>query len=437
MRKLRLIAALLFTVFLMSGCTVLSFDSNDIMCPPKATGSKVKIQELIDNEAGTEYVLKYPKYGTNKSSIIIYDIDKDGSEEAIAFYYTLSDNSIHILFVKETDDNFKVVDNIVCEGNYIDRVDFLDIDGDSVCEILIGYSIATVSQNYISIYRFSDTVTKLNTSSSYSTLVTGDFNHDNNDDILLMSLYSGDNSAQAKLMVYDNNGGLSELGQTELDSDVTKYAYTQYGQLSFDIYGAVIDGVNSTGEYTTQIIYYDASLAKLVNPLYVYSGYAKTRRSTQVCSLDIDSDGIIEFPVCSEMHYTQNEDLDYVARQVQWNEYKFDQMTSFVKETVIICSNDGYMFSIPDKWENSVTARYDINNREMTVYEWEYVDGEPKMTNKLLTIKAYNKLDYDESKTAYAQITSTSTSVYTYSIPIENNYMSITDDEVLSSFSLI
>ena len=47
------------------------------MHPPKATGTKAEIQEVIEANAGEDYVLDYPKSGNNRSAITMYDLDGD------------------------------------------------------------------------------------------------------------------------------------------------------------------------------------------------------------------------------------------------------------------------------------------------------------------------------------------------------------------------
>ena len=69
MKNFKAILAVMLTLVL-SGCTAFSFDGSAIMCPPKATGSKAEIQKLIDKQTKGDYTLKYPKNGTNRSSIV-------------------------------------------------------------------------------------------------------------------------------------------------------------------------------------------------------------------------------------------------------------------------------------------------------------------------------------------------------------------------------
>lgn len=432
-----MVAVSLLLSFVLSGCSALSFDASDIMSPPKATGDKAEIQKLIEHESTGSYTLQYPKNGNNRSSIITYDYDNDEVDEAIAFYCEKDSEDVHALFVEHKDGKYVVLDNIVLSQTYVDLVDFADIDGDKLDEILIGYGNATSSQNALSIYSYKDKVEKLDAACSYTSLVSGDFNNDKNDDILLISLYSGDIAAQAKLMIYNSNGGLSELSSTELDYDITQLAAITYGQISYGTYGAVIDGISTVGDYTTQVVFFDPSAPSLLNPLYSYSGYSNTRRSTQVCSLDIDNDELIDIPICSLMSYDSSEDTSAVLRRIDWSNLDCDSFALDTTMSCIICPTEGYMLTMPQKWGSNVTARYNEQERETTVYVCEYTDYSLNLGEVVIKIKSFSDDEFKKDGVSYSEITRSGSTVYAYSLGDADNYLSISGDEVSSLFSLV
>lgn len=436
MKKLKVAVAILL-VFLLSGCSMLSFDGSDIMCPPKATGSKARIQKLIDKQTSGGYTLKYPKNGYNRSSIITFDIDNDEEEEAIAFYSDKEGEHIHALFVECENNNYSVIDDVILEASNIDRLDFADIDGDKVSEILIGYSTATSSQNTLSVYKYNEEISALNISCTYSSLVTGDFNNDKNDDILLISLYSSDIAAHAKLMIHNGKGSLIEISSVELDSDVTSLALAQYGQIAYGLYGAVVDGITSTGDYTTQIIVFDTTQPALLNPLYTFSGYSKTRRSTQICSMDFDKNELIDIPVCSLMSYNQTEDLNTISRRVDWSNFETASFTLAKSESAILCPRDGYLLTMPEKWGETVTSRYDEKKRETTVYAYEYKGNALTLKDRIVTIKAFFDEDFEKESFGYIEFLRSGSTVYAYSLGTADHYLSVTGEEVSTLFSLV
>ncbi len=424
-------------VLLLSGCSMTSLESSNIMSPPKATGNKADIQKLIDKQTSGNYTLKYPKNGSIRSSIILHNLDDDVEEEAIAFYSDKEGDHIHALFCENDDDEYIVLDDIILEASNVDRIDFADINGDDTYEILIGYSTSTSSQNILNIYSYNKKIKKLNATCMYTDLVCGDFNSDRQDDILLISLFSGDTAAQAKLMIYNNDGGLSELSSVELDSDITHLASTTYGQIAYGKYGAVIDGITSVGDYTTQIILFDASQPALLNPLYIYSDYNMTRRTTQVCSMDFDKDELIDIPICSLMIHDSDEDEDTVSKRIDWSNLDIDSYSIKTAKSSIICPGDGYLLTMPSKWNETVTARYNSKKRETTVYAYEFSSDSVVLTDEIITVKAFLEDDFDKDSSGYIEFLSTGSTVYAYSIGTSDSYLSITGDEVASLFSLV
>lgn len=435
--KKTLVALMLSFTLLLSGCSLFSFEGNDIMCPPKATGAKAQIQELIEEHTSSEYTLIYPKNGSMRSAIITHDIDFDEKEEAIAFYSDKDEQDVHALFLRNDNDEYSVIDEIVFDCTGVDRIEFADINNDNIQEILIGYSSATSSQSSLYIYSYGKKVTPYNLSYQYSSFVTGDFNSDSKDDVLLISLYSGDIAASAKLMVYEKKNTLTELGSVELDSDVVQLANITYGKLSYDNYGVVIDGVSTAGDYTTQVVFYDNKNSTLLNPLFSYTGYTKTRRSTQVLSTDINADEIIDIPLCSLMGHNPQEDTEKVSRQIDWSTMDTQTFVLNITLSTIICPSDGYAITIPENWNNVVTARYDKEKRETTVYVYEYVKEDLKITDTLLSIRAFDARDFELRNSGYIELASAGSTIYAYTLGDADNYLSVTGDQIKSMFTLV
>ncbi len=432
MKKFTALLCVLCILFL-SGCTGLN--GNEIMCPPKATGNQAQIQKLIDKQTSSDYVLKYPKNGLSRSSIVMNDFDNDSDEDAIAFYSDSNDEkSIHVLFIQCDNEEYSVIEDIVYEASAIDRIDFANLDAKGGNEIIIGYNLNSSSLNSIDIFNFDKKINRFETAYTYTSLVTGDFNKDSCDDILLISLYSADISAQAQLMVF-NNKELAEIGCVELDSDITQLAMTSYSKISEDSYGAVIDGVSTTGDYTTQVILFDSSRPALINPLFTYAGYSLTRRSTQICSFDFNNDEIVDIPVCSVMPHKETEDVNAVCREIDFTNLNTDSYALSTVKSTIFCPSDGYMLTIPEKWNDCVTARYDKSTRELTIHSFEYVENEPKILKKLLTVKSYFDEDYKKDSDPFTEFARHGSTVYTYSIGASDENLSVSGDELASLFT--
>ena len=379
-------------------------------------------------------MLKYPKNGLTRSSIVMQDIDSDGDEDAVAFYCDKSGENIHALFVECVENDYSVIEDVTFESSAIDRIDFANLDNKGNAEIIIGYCMKTSSVNSFDVFSFNEKLERQSTSFTYTSLVTGDFNMDKSDDILLVSLYSSDIEAKAQLLVY-NNSSLAEIGSVALDSDVKQLAMASYSKISDSSYGAIIDGVTTTGDYTTQVVYFDSSAPALLNPLFSYSGYSLTQRSTGICSFDCNRDEIVDIPLCSVMPHKETEDLSSVCRRIDFANLNTDTYTLNTVKSTIFCPNDGYMITMPENWKDSVTARYDKTTRELSIYSIEYASNELKILKKLLTVKSYFDEDYNKDTDPFTEFSRSGSTVYTYSLGTNDEFLSITGDELSSLFT--
>lgn len=69
----------------LSGCSWFGMDAENLMQPPKPTGEREAIYQLLEAEAASGFTLKYPVNGDYRSAIIM---NQNGEEagEAIAFF---------------------------------------------------------------------------------------------------------------------------------------------------------------------------------------------------------------------------------------------------------------------------------------------------------------------------------------------------------------
>lgn len=426
------IAMILALSVLLGGCSSLSLNATDILSPPRAAGERAEIQKLIEAGAGDDYELLYPDGGEYKSAVTFRDMNGDGEDDAIALYAS-ADGTARVLFARKDGDSYVTAGERDLPSSSVRSLSFADITADGRHELLI--SSASAGAATLSMYHIDDAITEVNIAEGYEEYLCGDFDGNGADDVLLLMMKSAESAAHARLMVY-SDAAFSEKSRCEIDSSVAEYPSLRFGNISDTIQGAVLDGTLPTGEYATQVLFYDAAQHSLLNPVYISPMYRDTVRSAAVSSADTDGDDIIEIPVCSAMDYTADEDPSRVCTRVQWSSYDFSTMSLVTKNTSILCDKLDFMLNLDDRHVGCVTARYSGNNA-VTVYAWEYKDDVPRRTTALLTIRYYDKQDYDSSRVIEAALYENNTGIYTYTIDSTSSYISYTDDEVQENFSII
>ncbi len=435
------IISLLLTVLLtlsLSGCTGLTFNVSELMRPPKATGENAAIQALIDELAGEGYSLKYPQKGTYRSAITSVDFDRDGDEEAIAFYLPKGDaTTIHLLVMDQTEEGWEIQGDFKGKGTMVDRLIFTDMDSDGTDELVVGWGTYNSLVNDLTVYMIDEEDHKeFQCPNQYTEILIDDFTRNGKNDLLLLSLYSAERPAMASLVsLNDTKNSIYVAGETPMDDEVVSYNQLLTGKISESRYGAVIDGVTKDGDYNTQLLYFHDYFSSLECVRFTENlPTNQALRSYATKSQDIDGDGVIEIPNTFRMPLDTSQ-LDAVpSAQVYWCEFT-DLGTLEVNETCIASIVYSFFFFTPDSWQDKVTAYVNYSTSEVTFCEWDPKKGNGDV---LLVIKIFDNAVWNDgiSGKGYTELAKIDSQVYAFSIPQSNNSLMMTNQQVKDAFTL-
>lgn len=432
---------LLGTVFVSSasGCDITDFSSDSLLRPPKTTGDEAEIEQLIAATAKDKYTLKYPKSGNHRSAIIMYDLDGDENEEAIAFYRQGDDVArIHMLVMYSDNGEWKLSSDRITDTTDVDCVDFAEIDGENSLEILVGYTTYAPNTNFLSCYSYSDGKTsEINAGQTYSTFYCGDFTSDSKNEVMTLTLYTAENEANATMLDYNKeNKTLYPKATASMDPNVIKYRNIQFSDLGDGYKGIVVDGESATTELSTQVIYYNMEMSLLRNPLFREKSKNITQRNCSVLSTDIDSEGIIEFPSVEKLPRSKNEAAETVADKITWNNLVTDNESVTQKLNVIANYSFDYTIKMPDKWlDDKVTAIHNTEENTTSVYEWKKnILGE-----KLFDVRVFESSEWEKGKNndEYTLIYKDNKYAYTFKNTNTTSQLALTDDEIKTAFSVL
>lgn len=446
-KKLKAIAAavMAMTTLLLSGCASSGFDNTNLLRPPRTTGDKAQIQEIIEEKAGGDYTLKYPKNGNYRSAIINEDLDNDEIDEAIVFYKpSKDDESAHILLIKNFGGTWKDIGDYSSGKTDVDRIEIGDITGNGTNDIIVGWTDQSGSICSLSAYIVDKkTTAELKVEDTYNQFIAADITAEGRNSIILLSLASQSSGASAKMLQFDTETKtIFTRSSVAMSNSASGYLNIQYGKASKEQAGIFVDtyGINKKSE--TQFIYWDKTNSELANPLNTensdkVSTNPTQRNSADAICIDLDGDGLIEVPTRELMPHNSTENIELVVFQTTWNRYdpKSGELSPLL-ETVTDSSN-GYYFIIPDEWSGKVTARANTSNNSLSFYLWnpaaeadyqsveeaESLDAtlaEGALGDKLLTIQIFSAQDWTDSKNKdYIEIGDYGDIVYTVNIPAE------------------
>ncbi len=432
MKKFIAILLVLALCLSFSGCEGSFSSVESLMRPPKLSGEYSVLQNSFD-EAVSMYgnvIMKTPIYGRYRSSYIIFDIDNDGQDEAIVLYSIPSENNINVVQIfKQIDGTWISVSQIKGHNEDIYEIDFADINGDGHFEILLSWngflnnndSIDT-NHNFnktLNIYSYDGKNTDLIITETYTNLFVKDINNNKTDEIVIFktNIANIDNRTTVRILsfdkkysvLYDNTTHIS--GLIEIANIVSeRIVYTDKA-----ISRIYVDGLISEKGVITEIIAVNETDFDISLPLYDDNQTIspKTLRESQIYSLDIDNDGLIEIPVIEEFPFAQrvSHDVKFPLNIAVWLEYNDDGFNVDFKS--LMNMQLGFLFVLDDEFMKDISVVYDEDNLNLTVYS---IDSEGTFQNALFSCKIFTQPEWEENNYNYEIISENETYVYAYLI---------------------
>lgn len=389
MRVKRIFAALLVgSILLLGGCSFRISSPDSLMHPPGLTGEYEKLQETFEKAVGSsDYTLKSPSTGSNRTAYTLADVDGDGADEAIVFYSSKGDETVKMMLIDVIDGEWKSVCEVKGNGKSVSRLETDDLNGDGISEIVVLWSVYdTSSHNIADIYelQFDEKGVIFNMETlltqSYNAFELIDADCDGKKEVFIISDdASAPNLSTARLFLMNGNG-FDVVGSARVVSGVTEYISVKADSVKSDdgIYKIYVDAVKGDMSCITEILLWDGEKNSLVSA-FDGSDYKqnKTYRDGVIASYDIDGDGITEVPVAGRLAGSSyiSADGESAGEQegelylTQWSKYSDGK---FIAQTYSIVNyNDSYMVMFPSEWLSKVTAEINIASHTLYLREWD------------------------------------------------------------------
>lgn len=456
MKKFRIITMIITVLIIclsLSSCDITIGSVDALMRPPKLSGDSSLLQVAFDQTLGNKdaVVMKTPVSGDNRSSFLFFDMDNDGSDEAFVFYSDPSvDEMAKVGIFKKIKDRWELVSSIKGQGEDIYEVNFADINGDNVFELILCWIyttdaennaqnvISVASERIMTVYKYSENATTLLKTESFSKLLVEDFNNDGSDDLLLVNinLSNIENRTTARLLSFNEkytimrdtvvaiSGFLDVFNMTTDTVNIDNKEHTR-------IY---IDGIITETAAITEVIDIEHENFELTLPLYQnnISDKPVTLRDSRISSVDIDNDGVVEIPTlenlpCGERISDDTENPIPLNLTV-WSELSDDLIKTDFK--CIFNSTYGYMFIFSQEWIGNITAVY---NSDTALLKFHLLnDG--AVGDTVFMIKAFSELNWYDDHKQFEKISSSGALVYGY-FYIANETVSV--DDIKNNFVII
>jgi hypothetical protein len=392
--KRLLIAALLLSMAMLTGCRPATGDITDLMNPPKLTADQQAIEKALDVTLGKgKYKLKYPIAGEYRSAIILRNLDSDQEDEAIAFYCPNTDNAgTHVLVLKKENGAWKKVDDFNGDGNEVEQIAFGDYYGNGHDDIAIAWTQLTGTDFGLSVYRLDGK--KYKYSGTLTDMKTVSLSGGGKQDILLLKLDQVAHQATASLISY-KAGRLQDISDTSLDPTVSGYAGI-YNTTVDSKNAVLVDDYKGTNGMVTELLTF--SKGRLQAPLLdKYKKYVtKTLRDVPITCEDLYGDGVYEIPGAVELPgYDNVTNFNQKPWLVSWSTISGDTLSP-PKYSCVINNTESYYFIFPQKWINSnnvaVNTTVDISGGDNS---WSFrVWNGQKMGETLFSLNTYTPSEW-------------------------------------------
>lgn len=442
MKKVLAIILVFIICLTFSSCDFSINAVDTLMRPPKLSGESRLLQVAFEKslENNDSVIMKNPISGDNRSSFLFYDLDNDNSPEAFAFYSDPATSEVaYFSIFKKTADDWLRVANIKGRGEEIYEIEFADLNGDGVYEIVISWaflslseknknsSFTNVSDRVLTVYSYNENETTLLKTEFFTKIFVDDFNNDKCSEILLLNinLANIENRTSARLISFDSDY------LVDRDITLTLSNMLDIYNISTDVLNGdtriYIDGSINENTLITEVINVAHNDFSITLPLYQAntSEIPLTARGSQIYSIDIDNDGIVEIPTFEAMSnafYISNSSSDKTPLPLTvWSEINENELSVDFKCLYNVSYN--YFFEIPDELLDKIVVTYNTDNSALTIYELGIDESE---NTEIISFKVFNTNEWEDYNGKYNKFLEDKVFIYTYFFNSNSEYSEAT-----------
>jgi hypothetical protein len=356
--KKRACLAVVLSVLLaqLPGCVNIG-NIDELYSLPQPQDEFLQLRELIDEEiaAGSEYLA--PTVGSRRQSIQLTDIDGDGREEALAF---LRNEELvpKICVYKNIDGVYELASTISGEGTAIGRVEYADLDGDGLSEIMVSWKTGTELM-LVSAYSLKDWNTAVMLSENCADFLVGDIDGDGRSDITALNF--DDEGGGVEVFFADKAGDITHTGanvsKSMKDADRFRISAIAGNVPAIFVEGHCKNEESGTWYMTDIFVFSEDKLRNITMDRETSDSVAK--RSYEVFSCDIDGDVALEVPFAEQVYIQPKVTAQYYV--FDWYSYDTSGAPT-LRLSTYHNYNDGWYLVLPTEWRNGFTVRRETDS---------------------------------------------------------------------------
>jgi len=340
----------LVLVILLTGC--LRVTADELYALPEISEEYLRLQAHINIllSQGAEYAP--PSRGPNRQAVQLVDLNGTGMAEVIAFFSIPGENALNVYIFELVDGDYTLADTIEGIGTEIESVRYVDMDGDGILEIVIGWQMGHILR-FMSIYSMAGFHNQeLVSGVEYTEISVFDMSGDGTDDVVIFKLPTQETSASAEIYSLMQDGEIIKE-EARLSTGIESISRIMNGRLVDGSPAIFVDseGTFENGSLVTDIFTYHRGSFSNIS-LITESGVSEDTIRHRMASSDINKDGIIKVPAL-RLLLAQSE-TEYFA--IDWYSFRSSGYSNLAL-TTYHNNFDEWFLILPSDWRGKVSVR--------------------------------------------------------------------------------
>jgi len=340
----------LVLVVLLTGC--LRVTADELYALPEISEEYLRLQAHINIllSQGAEYAP--PSRGPNRQAVQLVDLNGTGMAEVIAFFSLPGESALNVYIFELVDGDYTLADTIEGIGDEIESVRYIDMDGDGILEIVIGWQMGHTLR-FMSIYSMAGFHNQeLVTGVEYTEISIFDMSGDGTDDVIIFKLPTQETSASAEIYSLMQDGEIIKE-EARLSNGIESISRIMNGRLVDSSPAIFVDseGTFENGSLVTDIFTYHRGNFSNIS-LITDSGVSEDTIRHRMASSDINKDGVIKVPAL-RLLLAQSE-TEYYA--IDWYSFRSSGYSNLAL-TTYHNNFDEWFLILPSDWRGKVSVR--------------------------------------------------------------------------------
>ena len=329
----------LLAMLLLSGCGMKTVDQ--LYCLPKRSEADNDLVAVI-NEAMEGLSFSTPVYGENRLTVQAADLDGDNVDEYLVFARDNSEKPLKILIFCQLASGYVLMDTIEGFGLSFDFVEYAQVDDRPGVEIIVGRQVNDRVARSVSVYRFSNGVSRQLLTTGYSRLSTCDLDEDGQKELFILNYGTADNGNGLVNVFKYTDGELKRTAEQSISSNSLGFERFTEGRLHDGRKAVFVTCEGEDQELVTDIFIMEAGILHPVANGVI----SPSLQGYSVFPWDVDGDGVLE------MARTVTVPSAEAARQtqlLQW--YSLDSAgNETMKQCTFHTYDEGWFLEIPKEY---------------------------------------------------------------------------------------